>query len=286
MATQRQIPLDDQVVRHDRFDEGDRVLGLEPAAVDRLGQLVIKDAAVALASRRSEIGKCRANATPMIEDLLEVAVEEHRVASFVGDLGGEEDALILLRGGVQHRRQRVGDDLLTEEEEGHRRLERRLNWWWDAGPVALVALEIEVRHGPLLRLPAVVEGGAVVLRAEERVHLSLNVVHGHVHELVERSLLDSADGLEGRGVGHPAMLAAHGREFDRIWQRLYSSKSQRSRVTASKPTPICNISPSIEPWRSRRDVKNWTIVSGPAASMGAGTSASSLQAAPAAPLSA
>jgi len=33
LATQRQIPLDDQVVRHDRFDECDRVLGLESAAV-------------------------------------------------------------------------------------------------------------------------------------------------------------------------------------------------------------------------------------------------------------
>src|SRR5262249_60118045 len=87
-----------------------------------------------------------------------------------------------------------------------RRLERRLDRWRDIGPVALVLFEVELRDRPLLRLPAPVEGGAVVLRAEERVHLCLDILHGHVDELVERGLLDPSDGLESGSVGHAAML--------------------------------------------------------------------------------
>ena len=171
-------------------------------------QLAVEDAAVALASRRPEVRQRGANAALMTEHLIEVAVEEDRMPCLIGDLRGEKYALVLTGCGVQNRRQSVGHDLLAEEEQGHRRPQRRLHRGRDVGPVALVLLEVEVRHRPLLRLPAPVERSAVVLRTEERVHLGLDVVHGHVHELVERGLLDSSDGLEGGSVGHSAMLGS------------------------------------------------------------------------------
>ena len=195
LATESQIALDDEVVRNYGLHEGDLILGLEPAAVDGLRQLAVEDAPVSFASGRSEVGKRGANAALMTQDLLEIAVEEDSVPSFVGDLGGQEHALVLPRCRMQHGRQRVGHDLLAKEEEGHRRLERRLNRGRNVGPVPLVAVEVQVGHRPLLRLPAAVERGAVVFRAEECVHLGLDIVDGHVYELVERGLLDSANGL-------------------------------------------------------------------------------------------
>lgn len=63
----------------------------------------------------------RATAAPMTEGLIAAAVEDDRVARLIGDLRGQEEALALVRSGVQHRRQAVGDDLLAEEGQGRRR---------------------------------------------------------------------------------------------------------------------------------------------------------------------
>jgi len=190
------------VVGHDRVHKGDGVLGIEPAGVDRVDELDVEDPAVAGARLGPELEHCRADPALVVEDLGEEALEEDRMPGLVGDLGREEDPLVLQRGGVEHRRQGVGDDLLADEEEDHRRPERLLDGRRDVRPLGLVGAEVEIRDRPLLSFPTVVEGGAVELRVEQRVHLGRHVLDGDVDELAKRGLLDAADGLEGGGVCH------------------------------------------------------------------------------------
>src|SRR4051794_25174982 len=91
-------------------------------------------------------------------DLAVEAVEELDVSRLVGDLGGEEDALLLLRAGAHDGPELVGDPLLADEESREPvhalvALLRRNA----LVPVDPVLAEVEVLGRPLLALPQQVE---------------------------------------------------------------------------------------------------------------------------------
>jgi hypothetical protein len=90
--------------------------------------------------------------------LLVEAVEEANVAGLVGDLGGEEDPLLLGGAGPHDRPQLVGDALLADEEGGEaiHALESLLRLD-PLVPVGPVPAEVEVLGGPLLALPELIE---------------------------------------------------------------------------------------------------------------------------------
>ena len=91
-------------------------------------------------------------------DLAVEALEEAHVAGLVGDLGAEEDFLVLGRRRAHDRPQLLGHLLLADEERGEpvHALEALL-----AGdplvPVLAVAAEVELLRLPLLALPELVE---------------------------------------------------------------------------------------------------------------------------------
>ena len=101
-------------------------------------------------------------------DLAVEAVEEAHVARLVGDLGREEDPLLLGRGGAHDRAELVGDLLLADEEGGEPvHAPEPLVLGDPLVPVDPVLGEVEVLGQPLLALPELVE-----LRVAEQLRLA------------------------------------------------------------------------------------------------------------------
>ena len=156
----RQGPLDDHVVERDRLDEGLRVLGLGGEAVDAVAEHAVEQ----LGERVGEVPLERAeplgHAVGAVEHahLGEEAVEELDVAGLVGDLRGEEDALLLGRARPHDRAELVGDPLLSREEGGKAEQALDLLVVGDAlVPVDAVLAEVDVLGRPLLALPELVQ---------------------------------------------------------------------------------------------------------------------------------
>ena len=86
------------------------------------------------------------------------AVEETDVPGLIGDLGGEEDALLLLGAGAHDRSQLVCDALLADEEPRQPVHPLEAFLLGDAlVPVDAVLAEVEVLGCPLLTLPQLIQ---------------------------------------------------------------------------------------------------------------------------------
>ncbi len=107
----------------------------------------------------------------MTKDLLEAAVKEEGVPRLVSNLGGEEDTLVL-RGAACNTDARVSVTICSPRKN---RVIVVLRVAWTGGGMLAQSRLCRSRsrsdNGPLLRLPTVVEGVPVVLRAVELVHL-------------------------------------------------------------------------------------------------------------------
>ena len=114
------------------------------------------------------------------------ALEEADVAGLVGDLGAEENFLVLGRGGPHDRPQLLGDLLLADEERREAIHPLEALFLTDPlVPVLAVPGEVELLRLPLLALPEPVEllvgeqldvGGAVGLLHQRRIGGRLEVL--------------------------------------------------------------------------------------------------------------
>jgi hypothetical protein len=128
--------------------------------------------------------------------LLVEAVEELDVARLVGDLGAEEDALLLGGRGAHHWAELLGHALLADEERRqavHALVALLLR---DAlVPVDPVLGEVDVLHAPLLALPEVVELGV----GEEVGLAAIRGLHdGRIARGLEVGALRALDGFGHR----------------------------------------------------------------------------------------
>ena len=233
---EREHPLGDHVVDRHGFDERLKVLGLRRQAVDAGAQLLVEEhlelRVEVLAGRREAILEPLGLQDP---DLAVEAVEEHDVARLVGDLGGEEDAHVLVRDGAQNWAELDRDPLLADEE-GAQAVHPRsaLLGVEPLVPVDPVLREVQVLHRPLLALPQLVE---LAVREQMGLTAISRLVQGGVARGAE---VDAAGPGVGGGLGHerslsPSWLA--GQPNDRPDFRKVLAPVQRARVQGGMSSP-------------------------------------------------
>jgi hypothetical protein len=200
LARQGEQALHHQVVDGDAPDPAGAVAGLEPHGVGEQRQQAVpgvEETAVAapVPGRGADVGEGVHQPARHAEDLLEDAREEVGVARLVHDLGGEEEAVLLVGGADHQRREGVGDGLLAVEEAAEGALELLADRGVQAPPLLAVHAEVDGGGGPLLPLPAPVEVDGPGELPPQEVHVRVDDVGVEVAQALQGRGLHELDGL-------------------------------------------------------------------------------------------